>query len=195
MATIEPKIVTLKNGQEACIRTATEEDVEQILDYTQAMFQDDRYFLLTAEEAKEQWTVENSRERIISAADDANAISVVTEIQNQVVSLAHVKCRVKLRNRHVGKTGIGVLPEYRGAGLGAAIMQVMIDWAQNNPVIEKLFLEVWDFNDRAFGLYEKMGFIVEGRRIREAKFGPGDYADEILMYKDVRTGASEDGSN
>lgn len=191
MAIIEAKTVTLKNGQEACIRTATEGDVEQILDFLAAIFQDDRYFLLTAEEGKEQWTAENSRDRIVAAANDANAISMVSEVQGRIVSLANIKCGSKLRNRHVGKTGISILEAYRSVGLGTAVMEVMFDWAQNNPVIEKLFLEVWDFNDRAFGLYEKMGFVVEGRRIRAAKFGPGDYADEILMYKDVGTGAND----
>jgi len=58
MAVIEPKTVTLKNGQKACIRTRTSEDAEKVLKCVEAVFADDRFFLTTVEEIREHLTVE-----------------------------------------------------------------------------------------------------------------------------------------
>lgn len=194
MATIEPKTVTLKNGLEVCIRTPVADDTANLLEYLKAIFADDRFFMTTAEEAEARQTPEKEQEFLQSNYDNDSNLIMVTEADGKFVSMSHVSCGSKNRVRHVASLGISILPEYRGNGLGTLIMQTMIEWATRHPVIEKLALGVWDFNERAIALYKNLGFTEEGRKIQEVKFGPSDYADEILMYKDVKTGAS-DGSD
>jgi len=47
--------------------------------------------------------------------------------------------------------------------------------------------EIWDLvfstNKRAIALYKKMGFIEEGRKIKEFKMDNNEYVDDVLMYK------------
>jgi putative acetyltransferase len=62
---------------------------------------------------------------------------------------------------HVGTLGVGLLPPYRGQGIGARLMNAAIAkaWEQGFTCIE---LTVRTDNTRAKRLYEKLGFVVEG---------------------------------
>ena len=65
------------------------------------------------------------------------------------------------------------------------MLQILIDWGKSNPTIEKLSLSVLATNCRAIKLYRRFGFVEEGRRINEVKLGPGQYVDDVLMYRFV----------
>lgn len=45
---------------------------------------------------------------------------------------------------------------------------------------EKPDLDLFQYNDRALAMYEKLGFVVEGRR-RENHWSRGRFWDDILM--------------
>lgn len=186
MAVIEPKTVILKNGTIACIRNRTIEDSAKVIKCVDEIFQDDRFFMTTLEEIREQASIEKANERteLFNSHDDK--LLLITEIDGQVVSLSDVQCGEKKRNQHVAQIGLSIRMEYRGIGLGTAIMQTMIDWAATHPVLEKLTLGVWSANSRAIALYEKMGFVEEGRRIKEVKYADGTYDDCIGMYRFVK---------
>ena len=48
---------------------------------------------------------------------------------------------------------------------------------------EQAELEVVDGNGRAKNLYEKVGFVEEGKNIRALKYDDGTYRDEYKMIK------------
>jgi len=56
-----------------------------------------------------------------------------------------------------------------GRGIGTAQLQSLIDWARGDPVVEKLCLFVHAANQTVIGLYKKMGFLEEGRRVRQVQ--------------------------
>ena len=66
------------------------------------------------------------------------------------------------------------------------MLQALIDWAKDNPLIEKIGLSVFANNVDAIRLYTGLGFAEEGRQPREIKLGPGEYVDNILMYRFTR---------
>ena len=74
---------------------------------------------------------------------------------------------------------------WRGKGVGEGLLHTLMEWAKENPLIEKVGLSVLSSNTRAIGLYKKAGFVEEGRRPREIKMGHGEYVDEILMFRFV----------
>ncbi|GAJ97828.1 GNAT family N-acetyltransferase [Geomicrobium sp. JCM 19055] len=47
---------------------------------------------------------------------------------------------------------------------------------------KKISLGVLSSNEQAIKLYERFGFVEEGRKRNEWKRGPNDYADDVLMY-------------
>ena len=79
-----------------------------------------------------------------------------------------------------------MVKEWRGRGVGAALLEALLEWAAASPIIERVCLEVFATNDRAIRLYEKLGFVEEGRRQRDIKLGPGRYVDTVAMYRFVK---------
>lgn len=186
VAVIKSKTVTLKNGQKACIRTPIAEDTSSVIEYLKVIFADDHFFMTTAEEAKKWQTIEKEQEHLQKYYQDDNKLLLVTEIGGKIISMSDVECGPRKRNQHIGQVGISILEDYRNIGLGTAVMQAMIDWAAAHPGIEKLALGVWAANHPAIRLYDKMGFIEEGRKVREVKYADGSYDDCVLMYRFVK---------
>ncbi len=185
MAIIEPIVATLNNGKKACIRTRTLEDADKVMKCVEATFANDRFFLMTIEEIREHQTIEKYTERTKLYNEDENKLLLIVDIDGEIVSVSNVECGEKKRNQHVGQIGLSIRKEYRGLGLGTAIMKTMIDWATAHPVIEKLALGVWSANEPAIGLYKKMGFVEEGRKVCEVKYADDSYDDCICMYRFV----------
>jgi len=80
---------------------------------------------------------------------------------------------------HIGVLGIALLPQARGRGLGARLLQAAIDraWARGLTRIE---LSVRADNLQARVLYERFGFAHEGLQ-RRAVFVEGTYHDAHAM--------------
>ena len=53
------------------------------------------------------------------------------------------------------------------------------------PDIKKLVVSVAASNVRAVALFEKTGFVIEGRRVRGIQHDDGRYDDEIMMAQFV----------
>lgn len=70
---------------------------------------------------------------------------------------------------------------WRNRGLGAAMLQLLIDWAKSNETLEVITLTVFADNTRAIHLYEKLGFTHDGRGRRQAKRERGGYVDVLRM--------------
>ena len=88
--------------------------------------------------------------------------------------------------RHVGRLGMGVLPEFRGRGLGKRIAVETIR-AARAAGLERIELEVFASNGRAIALYQSLGFVVEGVKKRSRKLD-GEYDDNVCMADSQRRG-------
>jgi ribosomal protein S18 acetylase RimI-like enzyme len=80
---------------------------------------------------------------------------------------------------HVGYLVMGLLPDYRGQGLGTKLMRTALEKAKNVG-FKRVELEVFRHNKAGIALYEKFGFHHEGTRVRAAKLDEG-YVDMLLM--------------
>lgn len=67
-----------------------------------------------------------------------------------------------------------------GKGYGTEAIQLLQEFAFNKLNLNKLELEVRDYNHRAMACYKKCGFIEEGR-LREDFFTQGKYTDTLIM--------------
>lgn len=86
------------------------------------------------------------------------------------------------RTRHSGHIGMGVHDDYAGQGVGQKMMEAALDLADNWLNLRRLELTVYVDNDRAIRLYERTGFVVEGR-FRDYAFRDGDYVDALSMAR------------
>jgi RimJ/RimL family protein N-acetyltransferase len=82
-----------------------------------------------------------------------------------------------------GSAGLGIslgAPTDTGQGLGTDALEAMLDFGFGQLRLERLWLHVYDFNERAIRSYEKAGFREEGR-LREAVWRDGRWWDEVQM--------------
>jgi putative acetyltransferase len=79
-----------------------------------------------------------------------------------------------------GEIGMSVAANARRHGVGTGLMQTAIDWARAQR-LHKLTLDVFPHNTAAIALYERFGFIVEGRRVKQIRRQSGELWDLIEM--------------
>lgn len=101
---------------------------------------------------------------------------VAVDAVDVVVGWCDIQRRAQEGFRHVGKLGVGMLPEARGTGLGRRLMEAAIEAARRRGM-ERIELEVFASNTRAIALYERLGFVREGLKRRVRKID-GRYDDE-----------------
>lgn len=71
-------------------------------------------------------------------------------------------------------------PHLFGRGYGTEVTQLVVDHALDQVGVHRLALEVFDLNPRARRVYEKCGFVVEGR-LRDALMWEGRRYDALVM--------------
>jgi RimJ/RimL family protein N-acetyltransferase len=80
----------------------------------------------------------------------------------------------------VASVGMAILDGFRGMGIGTRLVDRGIEWAKGAGA-HKVALEVWTHNDRAIGLYKKVGFVEEGRLRRHYRRRSGELWDALVM--------------
>jgi len=183
MSKTQAREFTLKTGEKLIVRTAAPDDARAMLDLARTILTEDLYNIRTLDEFK--MTLDAERDWIQQHLDSTGRIILVAELAGAVAGLLGFENSSRSRLAHRGTAHISVLPQHRRKGIATALLHCLIEWAQKNPIIEKLKVTVFATNEPALSLYEKMGFIEEGRRIKEIKIAPGKYVDEILMCRFV----------
>ena len=84
------------------------------------------------------------------------------------------------RQKHVCGLGISIAQAYQGRGVGRALMNACLDFADNWANYARVELTVHADNARAVKLYESLGFEHEGR-LRDFSFREGGYVDALFM--------------
>lgn len=79
-----------------------------------------------------------------------------------------------------GEIGMLVAGEWRGRGVGSALLAAAIEWARERG-LHKLSLSVFAHNTAAIGFYHKSGFVDEGRRVKHFRRANGEFWDTIEM--------------
>jgi RimJ/RimL family protein N-acetyltransferase len=79
-----------------------------------------------------------------------------------------------------GEIGMAVASEWRGRGVGSALVVGAIEWARKHG-LHKLTLTVFAHNTAAIALYLKFGFVEEGRRVKHFRRANGELWDALEM--------------
>ncbi len=79
-----------------------------------------------------------------------------------------------------GEIGMMVSADWRGRGVGTALVVAAIEWARANG-LHKLTLSVFPHNVAAIALYRKTGFVEEGRRVKQIRRSNGELWDLVEM--------------
>ncbi|WHZ00363.1 GNAT family N-acetyltransferase [Peribacillus simplex] len=171
------------NGLAYTIRTGELEDAEAVLDVQNSVISEGEYFIAVSEEFNK--TPEQQRDWIQRLLENERETIIVAEINGEVIGWIGFQSENRKRMSHKGSFGMMIRKNYRGKGIGKELIKALLEWAEANPFIEKVSLGVFSTNQRAISLYKKMGFVEEGRKIKEFKMSEREYVDDIIMYKMV----------
>jgi len=173
---------TLKDGQTLAICAATPEDAQAILTYIDQISGESTF--LTFGPGEFEMTVEQEAEFLRGCHESVNQTYILGFIDDALVATANVGASARSRLRHCAEFGMSVRRSSWGLGIGAAMLDYLIAWARENPVLTKFDLRVRADNIRAISLYRGRGFIEEGV-LRKQFFVDGEYYDHIAMGMDV----------
>jgi RimJ/RimL family protein N-acetyltransferase len=152
------------------VRLATADDLEALFDLVEPVVGEDKWLgaqpPLDRTSCIERWRID---------LDDPSAVRFVVDDDGRLAGEA---------NAHLtggrADLGMSVASEHRGRGIGRALVTAVIAWAHANGA-HKVTLQVWPHNVAARNLYERLGFVEEGRLLRHYRRKNGELWDAIVM--------------
>lgn len=180
------QLFSLKDGRSLIVREVTYYDAAALNQLAGAVFSSTDHVLTLPEEFEPVNNLKAQTERIKHYLEHECKCILVAELEGQLVGTLDFWNGHRQKIAHTGEFGMGVHPSFRDLGVGKALLETLLRWATIHPIIEKVKLGVFASNKRAVHLYQKMGFIQEGRRVAEVKTADSNYIDIIEMYKIVK---------
>lgn len=192
MAAANPSTVRLPGGATCVIRGAVPEDAAALLAFEVLSNATNPFNVREPDEVGRD--LGEVREWLARYRDGPGQIALVAlDPRGGIIGELSFKAGERRKLAHHGHFGISVHPDWRGRGVGTALIVTLLDWAAAHPVVEKVCLGVFENNTRARALYRRLGFVEEGRQRRFFKLGPGVYADDIQMSIYVKPGVAPEG--
>jgi L-phenylalanine/L-methionine N-acetyltransferase len=123
--------------------------------------------------------LQQTRERLTPAR---GIYQLVAEAEGRVVGFGElITFPDDPRERHVGDVNmVATHADWTGKGVGRALLDVIVELADNWLGLARLGLFVFTDNAPAIRLYERVGFVIEGTMPRRG-FGAGGWMDAHLM--------------
>ena len=110
-----------------------------------------------------------------------NQITLLAFLNDKIAGIVNITADQRKRVRHIGDLFIVIGKKYWNNGLGSFLLEEVVEWAQASGILRRLQLTVQTRNQVAVHLYQKHGFVIEGRQERGAYIEEGDFIDVYLM--------------
>jgi len=107
-------------------------------------------------------------------------IFLVVEVEGKIVGFTRCEGSKLSRFRHKAELGVCISKEYWGYGIGKALLENVLMWA-DTVEIEKITLTVVQTNTKAIQLYKRYGFVEEGLLIKDRIHKDGNYYNTVIM--------------
>jgi RimJ/RimL family protein N-acetyltransferase len=179
MGEIQIKQFMTKNGKKFAVRTALPKDADKVVTLIKTVVGEAPYLLTT--EAEFNVTGEQQKQLLQQMLDDDGKLAILAEYNEEIIGFLDFYNGHRQRIKHQGSFGMIVKKDFRNQGVGKALLTVLLDWAKENPSIEKVCLEVVADNTNALRLYRNFGFVEEGLKTKAIKVDEQTYYDLILM--------------
>lgn len=175
------KTLLLKDGREAILRAPNpEKDAEAMVQYLKTTAGETNFLLREVEEC--EIPVEREQAFLQASVDSETSMMIVCEVEGELAGNCSLDMNTRRRTRHRGQIGIALKRRYWGLGLGTTMLRELIEQGKKAG-LSQLELEYIEGNERARGLYEKMGFHVTGERPDAIRLRDGTSLKEISMVK------------
>jgi RimJ/RimL family protein N-acetyltransferase len=161
---------------EVDIRPATADDAERLRAFATRLLDERPPGILSrdAPSLDEEREFIGSRDAVFLAIDE-----------RVVAGVLDVRVMPVPQESHCAILGVSVDREWRGRGLGTALIRAAAEWAGSHGV-SRLEAQAFANNPRAIALYERLGFEHEGRRVG-AVMVDGEPVDVVLLCRRLAT--------
>lgn len=116
-------------------------------------------------------------------ASSDNQITLLAFLNDKIAGIVNITADQRKRVHHIGDLFIVIGKRYWNNGLGSLLLEEAIEWAQASGILRRLQLTVQTRNQAAVHLYQKHGFVIEGRQERGAYIEEGKFIYVYLMGK------------
>ena len=174
--------LVLKDKTVVEVRTITNKEAKNLIRFLGVLYATSDLLDYTADEIHEV-KVKTVKKTIKKYEKAKRQILLGVYVEKRLVAICAVS-RVSEREKHSHRATlfIGILEQFRGKGLGAALMKMAFDFA-SKVAYEQFETTVLDGNTPAFILSTEYGFQAMCRFARSYKNLKGGYQDSILLVK------------
>lgn len=179
---IPAKKVTLKNGKTAIFRSPTPQDANALLDFMAQVADETPFLYMSPEDTP--FTVEEEIGWIQNVVQSPCSAMILCEIDGSLAGNCTVSYTPRAKIRHRGHAAIAILRAYWGNHIGSLLFEEMLSIARSWH-LSQLELTFVEGNDRAQGLYEKMGFRIFGEIPDAIRLPDGTMLKEYQMLRKI----------
>ncbi|EJC6747044.1 GNAT family N-acetyltransferase [Vibrio vulnificus] len=170
-------------GSSMQIREVRVSDAQSVLELMYQLDRESKFMML--EEGERNTTLEQQVKILESFSESDSKVMFVILSEQEVCGFVAGIGNTANRNCHSMYCVMGIKQSASGCGYGKQLLKHLENWALEHE-FTRLELTVMCHNDRAFNLYQKQGFEVEGTK-RNSLHVDGRYVDEFYMSKLLRT--------
>ncbi len=173
-----PKTISLNGSSPITLRPLLKQDEAALLEYFQALPLEDR--LCLKEDVTDQKVIENW----IFEIDYLNLFPLIAVLDGKIVGDATLHFNSIGWTKHQGEVRLTTSRHYRVKGLGTLLVQNLIDIASNLG-LEQLSIEIPPMLDKAYYLFEKLGFKEAAHLKGFVRDLEGNESDLVIMIKSL----------
>ena len=173
-----PCRIPLSDGLVCVLREMVEDDAAAIIELlprTHAETDFVNYF-----PGEFDWTLEQEREFLRKRFGNPLSISIAAEVDGRLIGLSGAAAPEFKRMQHHAELGLVILRDFWRQGIGRKMMDLTIEWGRRIG-LHKMYLRVYDYNERAMRMYETLGFVEEARLQRDIRRVDGSYGSTVYM--------------
>jgi RimJ/RimL family protein N-acetyltransferase len=159
------------------LRIAGPDDAIALMKLKQRLDEETSFMLLEAGER--DTSVAALTRHLEEVSRSENSAVIVAERRGKLAGYVELIGGEFRRNRSTTHLVIGVLAEASGKGVGTGLLEEAKRWAAARG-LRRIELNVMAHNHRAIALYERAGFVHEGRRV-DCLLIDGKFIDELYM--------------
>ncbi|MBQ8955076.1 MAG: GNAT family N-acetyltransferase [Clostridia bacterium] len=163
------------------IRPIRAQDAQPLFDMMCALDEETPFMMYEPGERVSRSDRGGLKQHIESALSGGDFIWIAEADDGAVAGYAWASRGRMNRVRHTAYIVVGIRKAYQRQGIGTEFFRKMDEWARDSGIV-RLELTVECANAAALRLYEKSGFVIEGRRPKSMKVD-GEFVDEFYMAK------------
>ena len=186
----EEKTITLKNGQQAILKTPELQDAQQLLFNIRTAAAETDFLSRTAQDWQDA-TVESEEKWIRNNRESEHDLVLACYVDSMIVGTSEITFLHSSKTSHRAVLGIAIQKDFWNLGIGSAMFEILLEAAERHNGTEIAELEFISGNNRGKALYEKFGFRVVSVKPNVFKLQDGSYQDMYYMQKVLKEGSRQ----